>query len=408
MIDITREDLMHINYPYRYIGQEYGMSRKSEYNVNLRVALCYPNLYDIGMNNYNFMFLYNAINNLKDVSCERCFLPDKDFEKILKDKNQKLYTLESKSTIDKFDFIIFVVSDVLEYTNILKMFELLKLNIEYSEKLPLLIGVLDENITNSYFMSELFDIVIIKELENVYKDIFFRYKVYTLQNIEKKDILESLSKLDGVVIKGIEKVEETTLKKSPKYNFDFSNIYFPISNIAQIKQKIIIKFIDSNKSLVNVDKYVNRTIEIVNKSGMIDVQILINSLTNCLKLEEYITKLLIKNDKLNISINLKNNVCENIERLSTISKIELKYQFLKEKLNSLNLMYEASYLDNIKQLIINIENEKSIKLIEKAYENGAVLYGYNLKPNFTLWQKTCESLNIDMNKYLMNGSDDIE
>lgn len=63
MLNITKKDLTKIKEPLRYTGGEYGEVIKNESEIQIRVALCYPNLYDIGMNNYTTMYLYSLLNS---------------------------------------------------------------------------------------------------------------------------------------------------------------------------------------------------------------------------------------------------------------------------------------------------------------------------------------------------------
>ena len=69
MLKIAKQDLDNISEPLRYFGNEYGSIKKAEYDIKIRVALCYPNLYDIGMKNYTFLSLYNTLNKINGVYC---------------------------------------------------------------------------------------------------------------------------------------------------------------------------------------------------------------------------------------------------------------------------------------------------------------------------------------------------
>ena len=91
MLNITKKDLTKIKEPLRYTGGEYGEVIKNESEIQIRVALCYPNLYDIGMNNYTTMYLYSLLNSKKGIYAERFFMPDLDIEKLLINNNQNLF-----------------------------------------------------------------------------------------------------------------------------------------------------------------------------------------------------------------------------------------------------------------------------------------------------------------------------
>lgn len=478
MLNITNGELMNINSPYRYIGEEYGQSNKFQYNVKIRVALCYPNLYDIGMNNYEFMFLYNAINNLKDVSCERCFLPDADFEELLERKSQNLYTLETKSLIDEFDFVIFVIDDIFDYTNVLKMLEQSNVNRENNKITPILIGILGEKINNPYPLSQIFDAIVIRDYELIYKDLFFRYEVYKSQNLYKEEILESISKLDNVFVKGKNSDKGLQNLICKKNKLRFPNIYFPVSNIASINQKIIIR-VDTNlyNEDKDIDEYINNILKLVRKTGLLDIQILTQEVVNYKILETILGKLILKNNMLNIEIKnlefnkeslksyelsnittskvvfnittinekvlrnielaLKNNITylelniylgkpnetyhdleeiacflndikksishlyikfkshiSNDEKvLVSISKLELKYKFLKQRLEDIKCDYESVYVPVIRN-IMEKEDPKLINLLSKAYEKGVRFYGNLDDINFEIWKECINSFNF--------------
>lgn len=159
MLNITKNDLTKIKEPLRYTGGEYGEVIKNESEIQIRVALCYPNLYDVGMNNYTTMYLYSLLNSKKGIYAERFFMPDLDIEKLLINNNQNLFSLETKKEMNCFDFAIFVLHDEIEYINVACMLKLSKINNKDS-KGPIIIGMIDNFEFKHCNLDNIFDIFV--------------------------------------------------------------------------------------------------------------------------------------------------------------------------------------------------------------------------------------------------------
>lgn len=141
--------LPKVQKPASYNGGEYGSVYKDKYSVDVRVAFCFPDLYDIGMSNLGMKILYHTLNSVENVWCERCFMPNTDMIAQMKENNVLLYTLESKDSLKDFDFVAFSLSYELAYTNILAMLDLAgiplkaeerRIRRENGEKLPIIIA----------------------------------------------------------------------------------------------------------------------------------------------------------------------------------------------------------------------------------------------------------------------------
>ena len=103
---------MNINYlldkvekPGRYTGGEWGSVVKNPAEVDIRFAFCFPDTYEIGMSHLGIKILYGLFNQRKDTWCERVYAPWTDMEALMRENNIPLYALESKDSLDKFDFI---------------------------------------------------------------------------------------------------------------------------------------------------------------------------------------------------------------------------------------------------------------------------------------------------------------
>ena len=93
--------------PARYLGIEPNRITKEPGKDDIRCALCYPDIYEIGMSYYGLALLYEVMNNVDGVWCERCFAPWHDMETYLKKEGIELFTLESRTPLNRMDVVGF-------------------------------------------------------------------------------------------------------------------------------------------------------------------------------------------------------------------------------------------------------------------------------------------------------------
>ncbi len=116
--------LLSVEKPARYIGNEINMVRKNPEETDIRFAFCFPDVYEIGMSHLGLQILYYFLNRRKDTYCERCFAPWLDMEKVLRENNMPLSSLETGTSLTAFDIVGFTLQYELSYTNIINMLEL--------------------------------------------------------------------------------------------------------------------------------------------------------------------------------------------------------------------------------------------------------------------------------------------
>lgn len=121
---VEQEFLPFVGTPSRYIGGEINQIKKNLDACGLRVALCFPDVYEIGMSHTGMAIVYEALNRLPNVAAERVFLPWIDAQEIMKQKNIPLYTLESKAKVANFDILGFSLTNELCYTSVLNALDL--------------------------------------------------------------------------------------------------------------------------------------------------------------------------------------------------------------------------------------------------------------------------------------------
>lgn len=140
---VEREFLPYVRRPSRYIGGEINQIKKDLSQCDLKVALCFPDIYEVAMSYLGLAIIYDILNGIEGVAAERVFAPWIDAEKILREKEIPLFSLESKAALKSFDIIGFSLTNELCYTNVLNMLDLGGLNIRSSlrdENDPLVIA----------------------------------------------------------------------------------------------------------------------------------------------------------------------------------------------------------------------------------------------------------------------------
>ncbi len=115
--------LLSVDKPARYTGGELNMIRKNP-EGKLRFALCFPDVYEVGMSHLGSRILYEAINRLDFAYCERAFAPWTDMERLMRENEMPLCALESGDALSSFDILGFSLQYEMSYTNVLNMLDL--------------------------------------------------------------------------------------------------------------------------------------------------------------------------------------------------------------------------------------------------------------------------------------------
>lgn len=207
MLEITSTELKSVLKPSRYVGGEKNEVIKNKAKVNARMAFCFPDTYEIGMSNLGMKVLYKTINSVSDNWCERVFAPWPDFEKVLRDKKQKLYALESKDPLDEFDMIAFTLQYEMSYTNVLNMLDLAGIPIykkDRKDDYPFIIAGGPCSV-NPAPMSEFIDIFSIGEGEEHLNEILEKLKEWKKLKLPKESFYPMIADIEGTYIPHIHK-----------------------------------------------------------------------------------------------------------------------------------------------------------------------------------------------------------
>lgn len=140
---LDEDILLKIDKPARYIGGEWNEVVKDKDKVKVRYAMCFPDVYEIGMSHLGMQILYDLFNQREDIWCERVFSPWTDLHKIMKEQQIPLFALESQNPIQNFDFIGITLQYELCYTNILQLLDLAQIPLlakDRGDSDPIVIG----------------------------------------------------------------------------------------------------------------------------------------------------------------------------------------------------------------------------------------------------------------------------
>ncbi len=205
---LSDDILMKIEKPARYIGGEVNSVMKSK-NVNVRFAMCFPDVYEIGMSHLGIQILYDMLNSLDDVWCERVYSPWIDLDEIMRKENIPLFALESQDPIKDFDFLGITIQYEMCYTNILQVLDLAQiplLSSERGEDMPIVIGG-GPCAYNPEPIADFFDMFYIGEGETQYKTLIDLYRQCKQEGICRKDFLMRAAMIPGIYVPSLYQVD---------------------------------------------------------------------------------------------------------------------------------------------------------------------------------------------------------
>ena len=192
--------VFNLQKPCRYIGRELNQIKKN--NPFIKMAVCYPDLYEVGMSNNGIRILYDLANSIDDVGCERVFAVPEDFEAKIRDAGIPLYTLESYTPLCELDVLGFNLAFELLHTNALQVLDLGKIPLfsrDRSEDHPIVIAG-GEAVSNPLPVRDFFDAFFIGDGEEGIVDILNTVRTAKRESLSRKDTLALLSKIDGVYV----------------------------------------------------------------------------------------------------------------------------------------------------------------------------------------------------------------
>ena len=199
---LSDEILLSIQQPARYIGGEVNSVVKDPKKVDVRFAMCFPDVYEIGMSHLGIQILYDMFNRREDVYCERVYSPWLDLDRIMREKQIPLFAVESQDPIKEFDFLGITIQYEMCYTNILQVLELSQIPLhaaDRTEEDPIVIGG-GPCTYNPEPIAEFFDLFYMGEGEVVYFDLLDRYKENKRNGGSRREFLEMAAEIPGIYV----------------------------------------------------------------------------------------------------------------------------------------------------------------------------------------------------------------
>ena len=199
---LSDEILMTVEKPARYIGGEVNAVMKDKDQVDIRFAMCFPDVYEIGMSHLGIQILYDMFNRREDTWCERVYSPWVDLDRILRERKIPLFALESQDPVRAFDFLAFTLQYEMCYTNILQVLDLsgIPLKAKYRTKEdPFVIGG-GPCSYNPEPIADFFDMFYMGEGETAYRELLDRYKIWKASGQDREAFLKMAAGVPGIYV----------------------------------------------------------------------------------------------------------------------------------------------------------------------------------------------------------------
>ncbi len=248
MTDLLNRILPTVQKPARYTGGEYNEVKKDKSQVDLRVAYCFPDTYEIGMSNLGMRILYGVMNEMDGVWCERVFAPWGDMEEAMRKNHLPLFALESQDPVRDFDMIAFTIGYEMSYSNILNMLDLAGVPLRSKDRKGLHNIVFAGGVCayNPEPLADFIDFFSLGEGEEITPEILECYRKARREGWDKDRFLLEAAKIPGVYVPSLyvheygPNGEITAIRPLPgapervekRIIQDLDKAYFPIKTIV--------------------------------------------------------------------------------------------------------------------------------------------------------------------------------
>lgn len=205
---LSDEILMQVEKPARYIGNEVNAVMKDKKEVKIRFAMCFPDVYEIGMSHLGIQIIYDMLNSFEDVWCERVYSPWVDLDEIMRREHIPLFALESQDAVKDFDFFGITIQYEMCYTNILQVLDLAGIPLlaaDRSDEDPIVIGG-GPCTYNPEPICDFFDLFYIGEAETQYRNLLDLYLECRKNGESRKDFLRKAAHIPGMYVPSLYEV----------------------------------------------------------------------------------------------------------------------------------------------------------------------------------------------------------
>lgn len=246
--------LKKVEKPARYIGKEINSIDKNTENLEVHFGFAFPDTYEIGMSYMGLQILYNIINKKENFFCERVFSPAIDMEKVMRENEVPLFTLESKTPINELDILGFTLQYEMSFTNIVNMLNLGNIPIfskDRKEENPLIIAG-GPCAYNPEPLAEIVDLFIIGDGEESLVELFELFAASKKEKNSREDFLKKACKLTGMYVPAFYEPkykDDGTIEKIEKL-YDgapdkIKRCIVPDINKVEFPEKNIVPFIET-------------------------------------------------------------------------------------------------------------------------------------------------------------------
>ncbi len=226
--------------PSRYIGGEFLSANKNFDNAKVKVALAFPDKYEIGISNFGHKILYHILNEHKDFLADRVYAPEADFKGLLEAQEQVLYALDTKKPLQNFDFIGFALQYELSYTTILAMLEMAGISVfsaDRGECEPIILAG-GPCAFNPAPMSKFIDLFLIGDGEDFIIEVCEKYAKLRAEGLTRVQIIKKLSEIEGVFCPAHPK---KTSKRVVQLSLDAAPTKSPIPHFVSVHDRATVE-----------------------------------------------------------------------------------------------------------------------------------------------------------------------
>lgn len=246
---LSDDILMKVEKPARYIGGEVNAVVKNKEEVDMRIAFCFPDVYEIGMSHLGIQILYDMFNRFDGVWCERVYSPWVDLDAIMRKEHIPLFALESQDPIKEFDWLAITIQYEMCYTNILQVLDLSGIPLlakDRTEEDPIVIGG-GPCTYNPEPIADFFDLFYIGEGETRYEELVNLYRECRDKKLPRMEFLRRAAKVPGMYVPAFYEAaynEDGTLKDfypieegipstiTKEVEMDVSHTYYPMKPLV--------------------------------------------------------------------------------------------------------------------------------------------------------------------------------
>ncbi len=197
---LSDEILLTIEKPARYIGNEVNAVNKDFDAAEITFAMCFPDVYEIGMSHLGMQILYDMFNQWEDTCCDRVYSPWVDLDAVMRREQIPLFGVESQRPIKDFDFLGITLQYEMCYTNVLQVLDLSQIPLlakDRTKEHPIVIGG-GPCAYNPEPIADFFDLFYLGEGETQYRTLLDLYKTCRENGTSRTEFLARAASLPGI------------------------------------------------------------------------------------------------------------------------------------------------------------------------------------------------------------------